>query len=66
MEQIKIESAGVLGQICSSRETVRKVLEDDFTYHYLPEAKIDSFPGKIGPLILPCISFIVVGSNVSK
>jgi hypothetical protein len=41
MEQIKVESAGVLGQICSSQETILKILEDDFTYHYLPEAKID-------------------------
>lgn len=41
MEQINIESAGVLGQICGSQETIRKILEDDFTYHYLPEAKID-------------------------
>lgn len=41
MEKIKIESAGVLGQICGSQETIRKILEDDFTYHYLPEAKID-------------------------
>ncbi len=41
MKQINIESAGVLGQICSSQETIEKILEDDFTYHYLPEAKID-------------------------
>ncbi|MEA3329885.1 MAG: hypothetical protein U9Q06_04025 [Nanoarchaeota archaeon] len=41
MKQINIESAGVLGQICGSQETIQKILQDEFTYHYLPEAKID-------------------------
>jgi len=41
MKKINIESAGVLGQIYSNQETAGKILKDDFTYHYLPEAKID-------------------------
>lgn len=41
MEKVNIESAGVLGQISASSETLKKIVEDDFTYHYLPEAKID-------------------------
>ena len=41
MKKINIESAGVLGQISASSKTLKKISEDDFTYHYLPEAKID-------------------------
>ena len=40
MEKVNIESAGVVGQISGSSITIKKILNDDFTYHYLPEAKI--------------------------
>jgi len=41
MEYININSAGVVGQILSNPSTIAQILNDDFTFHYLPEAQID-------------------------
>lgn len=41
MNTVKIDSAGVVGEIISSRTNIINILNDSFTFHYLPEAKID-------------------------